>query len=121
MSLMTPKNSEALFSDSVHMEILLRSLLKRFENSQGWWIAIPGSHMRGGTVIPFINLSVWPAAIRLLMRERLIKEGGVPLEYPLTLEIDNSTGKLVARQVKNRDTNLTATLAELATDDADPQ
>jgi hypothetical protein len=106
-------------SDSVLMEIQLRSLLEPFRNSDGWWIALLGTHTPGDTAIPQLNISVWPASIRSVIRSRLVQMGGVPLESPLQINRDKE-GRLSVQQVKKVDTKSLATIAEHVTDTDDP-
>jgi len=103
------------FSGSVLTEIQLRSLLIEFENSQGWWIALPGTHTPGDTAIPQLNLSVWHPSIRETIRRRLVQMGGVPLESPLLIAVDKE-GKLSVRQATNLPPDSVATSAELVMD-----
>ena len=112
--------SEAKFSDSVPMEIQLRSQLRPYVNSQGWWVALLGTHTPGDTAIPQLNLSVWPASIRSTIRKRLVQMGGVPLESPLTITIDKE-GKLSVQPAKKPDNSSTVTTVEPATEDDVPK
>lgn len=115
---MTPNDSEALFSDSVRMEILLRSLLRPYKSSDGEWIAIPVTLTNGAWHLANFNITVWPVWIQSAITNMLLQQGGVRSEFPLTLEID-SAGKLVALQVKNKDSKSTASPVALVTEDGE--
>ncbi len=115
----TAISSEAKLSGSVPTEIQLRSLLEYYRNSEGWWIALLGTPMRGNTALPCINVSVWPAAIRSTIRDKLVEMGGVPLELPLIFTIGNE-GKLSVRPAKKEELGSHAMNVELATEQDDP-
>ena len=110
---------EASFSDSVPTEIRLRSLLKPFENLQGEWIAIPGTHTHGGTVMFQFNTSVWPASIRPMIRRKLLLSGGVPLESQMELLRDSKERPYV-QPATNKASSSPALTVVRATDDEDP-
>lgn len=105
----------AKFSDLVPMEIQLRCLLQRFENSQGHVIALPVTLTSGKAAIANFDSTVWPQWIRSAIREKLIEAGGVPSVSPLI--IDGSGANQYVRRVTRQESISPVTSVAPATDD----
>jgi hypothetical protein len=69
-------------SGSVLTETQLLSLLKEYERLLPMRIAIPDTRTSGEPAMLVINLSVWPPSTQKMIRQQLLRMGGVPLESP---------------------------------------
>ena len=115
----TESYSEASFSDSVLMEIQLRSLLIDWKRSEGSYIVLPVTLTNGSVAIANFDTFVWPAWIRSGIRERLLQAGGVPSVFPLQI-VRDSEGSPSVQPVTKPETKSTATPVEPATEGDDP-
>ena len=108
------------FSDSVLTETQLRSLTRPFEISDGEFVALLVTLTPGSTAIANFDTTVWPAWIRPAIRKKLLDAGGVPSVSPLQVQKD-SDGKQYVLPLMKPAIKLTASPAEPATDDDDPE
>lgn len=116
----TENYCEESFSDSVLMEIQLRSLLVDWKRSEGSFLVLPVILTNGSVAIANFDTFVWPAWIRSAIREKLLQAGGVPSVFPLQI-VRDSEGSPSVQPAKKPDTKSTVTTAEPATDDDDPK
>lgn len=110
---------EAKLSDSVPMEIQLRSLLQRFENSQGHVIALPVTLTNGNAAVANFDSTVWPAWIRSAIRDKLLQAGGVPSESPL--QVINKGERVYVRPVRRQDSISPVSSVAPATEDTESE
>jgi hypothetical protein len=67
-------------SGSVLTETQLRYLSRLYGRSQMQWIAIPDTRTSGVCAMLAFDLSAWHPSIRSLIRQQLMRMGGVPFE-----------------------------------------
>ena len=108
---------EARLSDSVPMEILLRSLLQQFENSQGHVIALPVTLTNGNAAVANFDSTVWPVWIRSAIRDKLLQAGGVPSESPL--QVISKGERVYVQPVRRQDSISPVTSVAPVTEDTE--
>jgi hypothetical protein len=105
--------SEDTVSALERMGIQLRCQLESFESLGAQWIAILDTPTNGPAAILNFNTSVWPPSIRRVIRDVLLKAGGVPLESPARIAIGHG-GRACVQPVTKAGTKSIATTAEPA-------